>query len=82
MAQSLATVITDEKWGSIILAVPAATTDVTISAVFYTDAENEAAALGLAEKLGGVSTYLNADYAEGEADLVVLIGADYAGPGK
>ncbi|WP_170219684.1 LytR C-terminal domain-containing protein [Leucobacter komagatae] len=85
MAQNLATVITDEKWGSIILAVPAATTDVTISAVFYTDAENEAAALGLAEKLGGVSTYLNAEYAEtaeGKADLVVLIGADYAGPGK
>ncbi|RKQ83566.1 LytR cell envelope-related transcriptional attenuator [Mycolicibacterium mucogenicum 261Sha1.1M5] len=81
-AQALATVITDEKWGTIVLAGPAADTDTAISAVFYADAANEAAALGLAEKLGGVSTYLNADYAEGDSDLVVLIGADYAGPGK
>ncbi|MFF8817328.1 LytR C-terminal domain-containing protein [Leucobacter sp. NPDC015123] len=82
MAQAVATIITDEKWGKIVLNTPAADTDIEISAVFYTDPANEPAALGLAEKLGGVSTYLNTEYAEGNSDLVVLIGADYAGPGK
>lgn len=82
VAQSVATSITDEQWGTIVLAGPSSTTDVEISAVFYADAADEPAALGLAEKLGGVSTYMTAEYADGEAQLVVLIGADYAGPGK
>lgn len=82
LAQAVATTVTAEKWGTIILAVPAATADVEISAVFYSDPENNAAALGLAEKLGGVSTYLNTDYADNNADLVVLLGSDYGGPGE
>lgn len=82
VAERVAAEITENSWGSLILASPAATSDVTISAVFYADEAQEAAALALAEKLGGVSSYLNADYAEGDADLVVLIGSDYAGPGK
>ncbi len=82
LAQAVATKVTEEKWGTIILAVPAATSNVEISAVFYSDAENHAAALGLAEKLGGASTYLNKDYADNDADLVVLLGSDYGGPGK
>lgn len=81
-AQSVASTIGAESWGVIALAGPAEASDVEISAVFYSDASNEAAALGLAEKLGGVSSYLTADYADSEAQLVVLIGADYAGPGK
>ena len=81
-AQSVAAAITDEKWGSIVLAGPAADPETKISAVFYAEPSNEAAARGLAEKLGGVSTYMNTDYASSESDLVVLIGSDYAGPGK
>ncbi|WP_461638623.1 LytR C-terminal domain-containing protein [Leucobacter sp. BZR 635] len=82
VAQAVATHITSNQWGTIVLAGPAATTDVEISAVFYSDTANEAAALGLAEQLGGVSTYLTTDYADSQAQLVVLIGEDYAGPGK
>lgn len=75
-------VITQNQWGTILFSDDAATKDVAISAVFYTAPENEAAAAGLAAKLGGVSTYATTDYAQYGAQLVVLLGADYAGPGE
>lgn len=81
-AQAVASEIADEKWGVIALAGPAAAADAEISAVFYSHGDDEAAALGLAQKLGGVSTYLTTEYADSEARLIVLIGQDYAGPGK
>lgn len=74
--------ITSNKWGTIISSGPANETDVEISAVFYSNPDDAAAARGLAEKLGGLSAYTTADYDTYGARLVVLIGQDYAGPGK
>lgn len=82
LALRLAPIITSENLGVIVAATPAASADVTISAVFYADSADEAAALGLAQELGGISTYTSTDYSEYGAQLVVLLGSDYAGPGK
>ncbi|GAA1317051.1 hypothetical protein GCM10020360_21330 [Nonlabens tegetincola] len=82
VASGVAAAITEQGWGVIALAGPAASADIEISAVFYADAADEAAALGLAKELGGVSTYLATEYADSGARLTVLIGTDYAGPGK
>lgn len=78
---SVGQVIADNGWGQIGFTEVAATSDVQISAVFYASPEDEAAALGLAKELGGVSTYLNDEYSRYGVRLVVLLGSDYAGPG-
>lgn len=57
----------------------ASTTDFATTTVYYADAANEGAALGLAQLLGGVPTELNASFPG--ADLTVVLGTDYAGPG-
>lgn len=74
--------ITQNGWGQILFSGPAASTDVQISAVFYSTPEDESAALALAKELGGVSTFQTSDYDEYGARLVVLLGSDYAGPGS
>lgn len=74
--------ITQNGWGQILFSAPAASSDVQISAVFYSAPADEAAALGLAKELGGVSTFQSSDYDEYGARLIVLLGADYAGPGS
>lgn len=74
--------ITQNNWGQILFSGPASVSDVEISAVFYADPADEAAALGLAKELGGVSTFLNSDYAEYGARLIVLLGTNYSGPGS
>lgn len=81
IALRLDPIITQEQWGKVMSAGPAASTDVEISAVFYADPADEAAALGLAQKLGGLSAYQSEDYADSGARLIVLLGSDYAGPG-
>lgn len=81
LAASLDKIITDEQWGQILFSGSAASQDVQISAVFYSDEADAEAAEGLAAKLGGLSTYTTQDYAEYGAKLVVLLGSDYAGPG-
>lgn len=81
LAAALDTIIAQEQWGTILFSGSAATSDVEISAVFYMDPADEAAAAGLAAKLGGISTYPTQDYASYDARLVVLLGSDYAGPG-
>lgn len=81
LAAALDKIITDEQWGKIEFSGSAATTDVKISAVFYSDPDDASAAAGLAEKLGGVSTYTSTDYESYGVRLVVLLGADYKGPG-
>lgn len=81
LALNLASIITEENLGSISFAGPAETTDVEISAVFFSDDANESAAKGLAKELGGISSYPTSDYEAYDAQLVVLLGADYAGPG-
>lgn len=82
LAMRLADIVTDKKWGQIALAGPASVDDAKISAVFYADPANEAAALGLAKELGGVSAYQSDNYHSYDARLVVLLGTDYAGPGR
>ncbi|MFC5339137.1 hypothetical protein [Leucobacter denitrificans] len=82
LALRLAPIITEQQLGAILAAAPAASSDVTISAVFFADPADESAALGLASELGGISTYPSTDYTEYGARLVVLLGTDYAGPGK
>lgn len=81
VAVRLDPIIAENSWGSVVSASPAASSDVEISAVFYSDPADEPAALGLAEKLGGLSAYQTSDYDAYGARLVVLIGLDYAGPG-
>ncbi|KTR85519.1 LytR C-terminal domain-containing protein, partial [Leucobacter chromiiresistens] len=54
LAAALDQIVTNEEWGKIQFSGSAATTDVAISAVFYSNPDDEAAAAGLAEKLGGV----------------------------
>lgn len=81
LATAVDQLITSEEWGQIRFSGSAAESDVAISAVFYADPADEAAAAGLAAKLGGISTYITEDYAAYEVQLVVLIGADYQGPG-
>lgn len=75
-------VITQNGWGQILFSSPAASSDVQISAVFYSDPADEPAALALAKELGGVSIFQTSDYDEYGARLIVLLGADYAGPGS
>lgn len=78
---SVAQTIVDNEWGQIGFTEVAASNEVQISAVFYTSVTDEAAALGLAAELGGVSTYQSNDYTQYGVQLVVLLGSDYAGPG-
>ena len=74
--------ITQNGWGQILFSAPAASSDVQISAVFFSKPEDEPAALALAKELGGVSTFQSSDYDEYGAKLIVLLGSDYAGPGS
>jgi len=74
--------ISKNKWGTIGFSEVAADREVEISAVFYSSVADEAKALGLAQELGGVSTYQSYDYTKYGMKLVVLLGADYAGPGQ
>ncbi|MCU1438859.1 MAG: putative exported protein [Naasia sp.] len=56
-------------------------TDVQSTVVFYTDASQEGAALGIAQALGAVETQLSDRFVvEGENRITVVLGADYAGP--
>lgn len=81
LALGLASIITEENLGVISFAGPAESSEVEISAVFYSDDADESAAMGLAKELGGISSYSTSDYEAYDARLVVLLGADYAGPG-
>lgn len=82
LAAGVDEVITRNSWGQIIFSGEAAAKDVEISAVFYADPADEAAAMALAAELGGVSTYESQSYLEYGVRLVVLLGSDYAGPGE
>ncbi|WP_244301153.1 LytR C-terminal domain-containing protein [Leucobacter insecticola] len=81
LAESVSGLITDRQWGQIVYSGSASETDVELSAVFYMDPADEAAAEALATKLGGISSYQTDRYVDYGVRLVVLIGANYAGPG-
>lgn len=53
--------------------------DLTQTIVYYSDAKNQAAALGVAQSLPGATTSLTQDFAETGADLTVVVGSDYTG---
>ncbi len=80
LAAALDQIIREEGWGQILFS-GAAASEVQISAVFYADPADASAAEGLAAELGGLSTYVSTDYQDYGARLIVLLGADYAGPG-
>lgn len=82
LAARLVPIISDNNLGVISFAGPAAETGVELSAVFYKDSADEAAALGLAKELGGLSAYATDAYQEYDAQLIVLLGANYSGPGS
>lgn len=79
-ADHVSNVIQEQQLGHVIFAGPAASNEIAISAVFYSNPDDEAAARGLAERLGGMSSYQSDNYDEYNARLTVLLGADYAGP--
>ncbi|HEY8588683.1 MAG TPA: LytR C-terminal domain-containing protein [Naasia sp.] len=58
----------------------ATVTDVQSTVVYYTDASQEGAALGISQALGGVATQLSDRFVvEGESRITVVLGFDYAG---
>lgn len=74
--------ITAEEWGEIVFSAPASSEDVEESHVYYSVPNDEASAIGLAEKLGGLPVMQTDEFADFEARLVVVIGIDYDGPGS
>ena len=73
--------ITAEGWGEIIFSAPASANDVAESYVYYGIPNDEATAIGLAEKLGGLPVMLTDEFTDLGARLIVVLGADYDGPG-
>lgn len=81
LADKVGEYITEKELGQVAL-VDQAAQQAKISAVFYKDEKDANAAMALGEKLGGVSPYLTTEYQNMSARLIVLLGADYNGPGK
>lgn len=79
LASAVDLAITTEGWGVMLFSGPAS--PLTESYVLYRSPDDEAAAAGLAEKLGGLPIMETEEFAEYEARLIVVIGADYTGPG-
>lgn len=75
-------VITENQWGNILFTIDAEADDVETTTVYYVSVADKAAALGLAEQLGGAQVQLAREYSVYGARLVVVLGADYAGPGS
>jgi hypothetical protein len=82
LGEAVGDAVGKNKWGDVQYIGNTKDTATDISAVFYGDKDDQAAAEGLADKLGGVSTYLNKTYESIGTKLVILVGPDYAGPGK
>ena len=62
------------------VALPSDATDFQTTTVFYVDDEDEAAALGLADELGGVPVTQSSDFDEqSEGGLTVVVGLDRLG---
>lgn len=73
--------ISEQSLGQIVFAGDADDNEVKISAIFFGDPADEAAAVALGEALGGIKAYANANYTKYGNQLTVLLGADYSGPG-
>lgn len=81
LQDTVAHAIKKGKWGKIAFADVAATNDVKTSAVFYGTKADRPVALGLAKQLGGLPIAKSSDYEQYDVRLVVVLGADYDGPG-
>lgn len=81
LAESVQLQIVRNKWGDVVFTGDSESRDVEISAVFYKAVGLEPAARALASKLGGASSYQTEKYGEFDAQLIVLLGSDYRGPG-
>ncbi|MEO7015478.1 MAG: LytR C-terminal domain-containing protein [Leifsonia sp.] len=57
----------------------ASTSTITQTVVYYSDAKNEAAALGIVKSLPGAKVGVTQDYVATGADLTVVVGSDYKG---
>jgi hypothetical protein len=55
----------------------ASATNITSTVVYYSNANNKAAALGVAQSLPGATVVLTQDFAASGADLTVVVGSDY-----
>lgn len=82
LGDEVSTIITEDELGTVSYVGNAADQTATISAVFYTQPEDEGLAKGLGEKLGGIFYYLREEYASYGTQLVVLIGSDYESTGR
>lgn len=72
--------ITAQGWGVILFSGPAS--QVAESTVYYRTPNDEAAAAGLAEQLGGLPFRMTDEFGDYEARLIVVLGSDYTGPGS
>lgn len=77
LGDEVASIIRDNQYGTVEFVGNSDDQTATISAVFYTNPDDEALAKGLGEKLGGMSYYLRTTYATFGTQLIVLIGSDY-----
>lgn len=82
LGDEVATIITEDELGTVEFVGNAADQSAKISAIFFSKPEDEALALGLGQKLGGISPYLREEYASYGTQLIVLIGADYKSTGR
>jgi hypothetical protein len=55
----------------------ASLTTITQTVVYYSDAANKAAALGVAQSLPGATVAMTQDFVASGADLTVVVGSDY-----
>lgn len=74
--------ISSEGWGDVIFTGPASAEEIVESYVAYAAPNDEASALGLAEKLGGLPVKRSEEFRSLDARLVVVVGANYQGPGS
>lgn len=77
LGEEVSAIITEGEFGTVAFVGNAEDRTATISAVFYSNPEDEALAKGLGEELGGIFYYLREDYVTFGTQLVVLIGSDY-----
>lgn len=74
--------ITENGWGQILFSAEAAVNDIEKTTLYYSSVSDEAMALGLAEQLGISAIAQSYEYADYGAQLIVVLGADYTGPGS
>jgi cell division septation protein DedD len=75
LATSLANTLTAAGWK--VTTGNASASNITSTVVYYSNAANEAAALGVVKSIPGATIELTQTFAETGADLTVVVGSDY-----